>query len=375
MEPVRAAATVSWESAVGFAADAFAATGVPEADARKAAEALVDADLHGTVTHGLKNLRGYVKGLLDGRINPRPTMRDVGGGAAARVISADKGLGHVAGHVGMERAIALAREYGVGTVLVRDSNHYGASGYWARLPLRYTMVGFAVTNALARIAPWGGKQQLVGNNPPAWAVPTRLGPGDGDAAWSAGEADSVFLDIALSVVAGNRLDIYRRRGEPIPLGWALDRDGEPTTDPAAPNAGGSFAPVGEYKGSGLAIVLSLITTFLAGGVFDDERTRPDGGQIPGSCSHWFAAYDVRQFTDPARFVEEVRRVRERIRANPPRAGFAKVLAPGDLENEQARRHARAGIPLEQFTLDELAWVSEHTGVPLNLDIRLPESKV
>jgi LDH2 family malate/lactate/ureidoglycolate dehydrogenase len=110
MEPVRAAARVSLDVAVGFAAEAFAATGVPGADARKAAEALVDADLHGTVTHGLKNLRNYVSQLLDKRINPRPSMRDIGGAKAARIITADNGLGHVAGHVGMERAIELGLE-------------------------------------------------------------------------------------------------------------------------------------------------------------------------------------------------------------------------------------------------------------------------
>ena len=120
MEKVRAAATVPWQQLVDFAAEAFAATGVPEADARKAGEALVDADGHGTVTHGLKNLRNYVSQLLDGRINPRPNMRDVGGAKAARIITADNGLGHVAGHVGMNRAIELAREFGVGTAFVRD---------------------------------------------------------------------------------------------------------------------------------------------------------------------------------------------------------------------------------------------------------------
>ena len=110
MEKVRAAATVRWQDAVDFAAEAFAATGVPPADARKAAEGLVDADLHGTVTHGLKNLRNYVSQLLNGQINPKPNMRDAGGAAAARVITADNGLGHVAGHVGMERAIAVSRD-------------------------------------------------------------------------------------------------------------------------------------------------------------------------------------------------------------------------------------------------------------------------
>src|SRR3712207_2639708 len=115
MEKVRAAAIVSRSQLVTFASEAFAATGVPEADARKAGEALVDADQHGTVTHGLKNLRMYVQAILDGQINPRPKIRDLGGAKSARILSADNALGHVAGHYGMECAIELAREYGVGT--------------------------------------------------------------------------------------------------------------------------------------------------------------------------------------------------------------------------------------------------------------------
>jgi len=357
MEPVRAAARVGLSELVDFAAEAFAATGVPPHDARKAAEALVDADLHGTVTHGLKNLRNYVSQLLDKRINPQPTMRDIGGARAARVISADNGLGHVAGHVGMERAIELAREFGVGTVLVRDSNHYGASGYWARLPLQHNMIGFAFTTASPRVAPWGGKQGVVGNNPPAWAIPTQVVAEGGQL--NSGEADSVFLDIALSVVAGNRLDIYKRRGEPIPAGWALDKEGQPTTDANAANDGGTFAPLGDYKGSGMAIVMSMITSLLAGAAFDDIR-----GGNSGTTNHWFMAYDIAQFTDPQRFVADARGVRERVQKNPPRAGFDKVHAPGDIENENARNYLQNGIPLEQFTLDELGWVAEHTGVPL-----------
>jgi len=358
MEKVRAAAKVSWDEAVGFATEAFTATGVPPADARKAAEALVDADLHGTVTHGLKNLRNYVAGLLEGRINPRPSMRDVGGAKAARIITADNGLGHVAGHFGMERAIDLARDYGVGTVFVRDSNHYGASGYWARVPLRHNMIGFAFTTATARIAPWGGKQAIVGNNPPAWALPSRVF--DDNHEIQPGELDSLFIDIALSVVAGNRLDIYRRRGEPIPANWALDGDGEPTTDPHAAQNNGTYVPLGDYKGSGMAIVLAAITSFLVGAAFDDQRAGPTG-----STNHWFAAYDVSQFTDPERFTAEVRGVRERVHGNPPRSGFERVYAPGDLENDNAREYMKDGIPIEQFTLDELEWVAEHTGVPLS----------
>ncbi len=364
MEEVRAAATVSWERAVDFAARAFAAAGVPEQEARKAAEALVDSDLHGTVTHGLKNLRNYVAALLAGDINARPSIREVGGGAAARVLSADNALGHVAGHAGMEKAIALGKEYGVGTVFVRDSNHYGASGFWARLALRHNMVGFAFTSALATMAPWGGKEKVVGNNPPAWAIPTQVvSPGE---SLAPDEADSVFLDIALSVVAGNRLDIYRRRGEPVPEGWALDRDAEPTTDPHAPRQGGTFRPLGEYKGSGMAIVLGMMSCFLTGSPFDDQRLKPEGGQVYGTCTHWFAAYNIAQFIDPGEFTNQVRALRGRIRATTPRAGLEQVYAPGDIENEKAQRYRAEGIPLEQFTLDELGWVAEHTGIAFDI---------
>jgi len=282
-------------------------------------------------------------------------MREIGGPASAKVISADNGLGHVAGHVGMERAIDLAKQYGIGTVFVRDSNHYGASGYWARLPLRQNMIGFSFTTATPRVAPWGGKVGAVGNNPPAWAIPSRVvAPGE---ELAAADAESLFIDFALSVVAGNRLDIYKRRGEPIPSTWALDGDGEPTTDANAPNAGGTYAPVGDYKGSGLSIALAAITSFLSGAVFDDQRPA-----AYGCTNHWFAAYDVSQFTDPERLTSEVRAVRGRIQQNPPRRGFPKVLAPGDIENENARNYMRDGIPYEQFTLDELEWVAEHTGV-------------
>jgi LDH2 family malate/lactate/ureidoglycolate dehydrogenase len=110
----------------------------------------------------------------------------------------------------------------------------------------------------------------------------------------------------------------------------------------------------------------MINCFLADTVFDDQRVREDRSQIFGTCSHWFAAYDVKQFVDPAVFVEKTRATRDRVRATTPRAGFDKVFAPGDIENEKARRHRAEGIPFEQFTLDDLAWVAEHTGIEYSI---------
>ena len=347
------------ERAVDFTRRAFLAAGVPEDDARKAAIALVDADLHGVSTHGIKNLTGYVRAVQSGRANGRPNVHVTGGAGAIGQMSGDGGLGHVTAYHGMERAIDLAREYGVGCVFMRESNHYGASGYWARLAAQAGMAGFAVTNAGAGIAAWGGTEPLVGNNPPAWALPGGAGPDD-----------AVFLDMALSVVAGNRLDIYRRRGQPIPPGWALDKNGEPTTDPRARAQGGSLAAMGGYKGVGLALVLSLFTSLLADGAFDYDTGRADA--IHPGRSHWFMAFDIARLVPLERFTARVAEVAERVHHSPPRAGVERLYLPGEIENDFARRQRETGILYEPFIFADLQALAASLGIAYDLPSNAPE---
>jgi L-2-hydroxycarboxylate dehydrogenase (NAD+) len=364
-EPVRAAAVVPWDKLVDFAARAYEACGMSPEHAHDAAEAIVDADGHGTTTHGLKNLRMYVTSIKEGRANPKPNIRVVGGSKAAAVMTADGSIGHVAAYAGVRKAIELAKEYGVGTVIVRDSNHYGHSGFWSSIPVRHNMIGFAFTNAGPTMAAWGGKEAIVGNNPPSWALPSKVS--DPTKTLPSGEYEPVFLDMALSVVAGNRLDIYRRRGEPIPESWAQDKEGQPTTDPNDVRAGGTLSPFAQYKGSGLAIVLGMMTSFLAGAQFDDQKRDPvTKAPISKTTGHYFTAWDIAQFTDLEAFCENVRETRGRIQASPPKAGFERVYAPGDLENARAQSYETAGVPLEQFCLDDLAWVAELLGIEYNL---------
>jgi L-2-hydroxycarboxylate dehydrogenase (NAD+) len=363
-DPVRAAAHVPWERAVDFATRAFAATGMPPEMAADAGEAIVDADGHGTSTHGLKNLRGYISDLTSGRTNPRPNIRQIGGNKASIVLSADNAQGHVGAYAGMRKAIELAKEYSIGMAIVRDSNHYGHSGFWSSMAVRHNMIGFAITNATAGIAPFGGKESLIGNNPPSWALPTRVV--DPSKKLPAAEYQPVFLDMALSTVAANRLNIFHRRGEPLPDGWARDADGNPSTDPLARGAGGTLTGVGGYKGIGMAVVLSMITSFLAADVADYERADETGRRKPSVTGHWFAAYDIAQFTDLERFCEQVRENRERIEVSPPKEGVEHVYAPGSIENAKAKASFSGGIPLEQFTLDDLAWVAEQLGIEYNI---------
>ncbi|MFN8636364.1 MAG: Ldh family oxidoreductase [Chloroflexota bacterium] len=364
-EPVRVAAVVEWERLVNFAQQAYEACGVPPDQARDAAEAIVDADGHGTTTHGLKNLRMYVTNLKEGRANPTPNIRQVGGKHASAVLDADCSLGHVAAYQGVRKAIELAKEYGTGTVVVRNSNHYGHSGFWSSVPVRHNMAGFSFTNAGPTMALYGGKQAVVGNNPPSWAVPSKVS--DPNTKGPASMYEPVFIDMALSVVAGNRLDIYRRRGEPIPEGWAFDKDGMPTTNPHDVRDGGTLAPMQGYKGAGLAVVLGMMTSFLAGSMFDDQKRDPQTGRpLSGTTGHFFQAIDIGQFTDVEAFCAAVRSNATRIRTSPPKAGVERTYAPGDIENEKAKRHNSEGVPLEQFTLDDLEWVAEFLGVEYNL---------
>jgi LDH2 family malate/lactate/ureidoglycolate dehydrogenase len=355
---------VAIEKLVGFAQRAYEGCGVPSDQARDAAVAIVDADLHGTSTHGLKNLRMYITNLREGRTNPTPNIREVGGGKAARVLDADNSLGHVAGWAGMRRAIELAREYGIGNCFVRSSNHYGHSAFWSRMALKHNMIGFAFTTAGPTMAAWGGKVPIVGNNPPSWSVPTMVVDEANPLPYGAYEP--MFLDMALSVVAGNKLDIYRRRGDDVPNQWALDSEGKPTQSALATREGGSLTPIAEYKGSGLSILLAAINNFLAGAPFDDMRRDPGGRFVNGTTTHWFTAYDIGQFRDPEEFASDVRGIRDRVRATPPKEGVKQVFAPGDLENDRAKRWLNEGVPLESFVFEDLAWVAEHTGVEYDL---------
>jgi hypothetical protein len=201
-EQVRVAAVVPWERCVDFATRAYEATGMPRDKARDAAVAIVDADLHGTVTHGLKNLRGYVTELKAGNFNPNPNIRVVGGPKAAAIIDADNAQGHVAATFGMRKAIELAKEYSFGSAFVRSSNHYGHSGFWSSMAVRHNMVGIR-------------DHELVGRH----CAIRRQGRADRQQSSIVGDPDagcrSVGRATGLRVSARlSRHGVERRRGQP-----------------------------------------------------------------------------------------------------------------------------------------------------------------
>src|SRR5215470_8836212 len=240
---------------VGLITDALATVGLPEADAAKVAELMTEADLTGADAHGVFRLPQYVRRLRAGGVNPRPEIRVTQTAAATALVDGDNGMGHLVMARAAETAIELARATGIAWVGARRSNHAGAAGVYAALPLAQSMIGiYSVVASANHMAMWGGAETLLGTNPLAVAIP-------------AGEEAPVVLDIATTVVSYGTVKAHRLQGKPMPEGWIVDRsDGAPLTD-AARSAEGLLLPIGGYKGAGLALVLGLLAGTLNGAAF------------------------------------------------------------------------------------------------------------
>jgi LDH2 family malate/lactate/ureidoglycolate dehydrogenase len=210
------------------------------------------------------------------------------------------------------------------------------------------MIGLATTDALPTMAPWGSVDRIVGINPLAVAIP-------------AGAERPLVLDIAFSGAAVGKIRVYQQKGLPIPPDWAYDADGRPTTDPAAALAG-LLAPIGGYKGTGLAIVTGLLSTMLSGAAYGTELGDLANGPRPGADGHFCLALNVAAFEEPARFGARVDAAIRQIRHGRRAAGVDRIYAPGELEYENEARHRRDGIPLNDATLAGIAAAAEALGL-------------
>jgi L-2-hydroxycarboxylate dehydrogenase (NAD+) len=263
----------------GLIQDCLGKTGMPAADAAKVAELMTEADLTGADAHGVFRLPQYVRRLRKGGVNPRPDIRVQQSAAATAIVDGDNGMGHLVMARAAETAIELARNCGLAWVGARHSNHAGAAGVYAAMPLAHDMVGiYSVVASANHMAVWGGAETLLGTNPVAFAIP-------------AGEEPPVVLDIATTVVSYGTVKNYRLQGKSMPEGWMVStRDGGALTDPNR-SAEGVLLPIGGYKGSGLALVLGLLAGTLNGAAFGAtcsistrSRTKPATPAISSSRS-------------------------------------------------------------------------------------------
>jgi LDH2 family malate/lactate/ureidoglycolate dehydrogenase len=329
-------------------ASIFAACGMSDFDAAFVAESLVAADLRAVHSHGVLRVPDYVAKLTRGGVNPkgRPFVaRETG---AIAVVDGDNAMGQIAASVAIGEAMARARDYGVGVASVRGSNHCGAMFFYTLPPIEAGMIGIATTNALPTMAPWGGKDKIVGINPLAVGIP-------------AGERHPILLDAAFSYSSHGKLRVYRQKGLPIPPTWAFDVDGHPTTD-TAKALEGLLQPIGEYKGVGLAIVCGMLSSLLSGAAYGTELGNMIEGPRPGQDGHFLMALRIDAFEDLPRFRARVDAVIAQIEDGRRVDAGRPVYAPGGLEAAKAEEYRRDGIPLNETTIAGLRETAAQLGV-------------
>jgi LDH2 family malate/lactate/ureidoglycolate dehydrogenase len=329
-----------------FAEAAFGAVGVPEVDARTIADALVDADLRGVHSHGVRWIPRYVGSLRSGGTNPRPNVQVVDDGETIAVVDGDLGLGHVVAAAANDIAIERALAHGIGAVALRRSTHCGAMGYYTNRTASRGCIGFASTNGNANMAPTGGTSRLVGNNPLAYSIPTRRG-------------FPFALDMATSVVAGSRLLMAIERGESIPTGWATDERGQPTEDPRDwRERDGLLLPIGGPKGYGLAVVLDILCGVLSGGHFGARRSEPGSTDT----SQFFMAIQIDRFMPLDQFLDRMDALIEQIRSSELAPGSPGVFLPGEIEQNLKQDRLVAGVPLDDQTVQALERIGRELGI-------------
>lgn len=333
-------------SLLAFTREVYLACGLSNADAATAAGAMIEADLVGADAHGIFRLPQYVRNLQTGRVNPKPKISIVQRSPATALVDGGNGLGHLVMSFAANLAVELARESGVGWVGARRSNHAGAAGVYATIPLAHGMVGiYAAVSSANHMAPWGGAEPLMGTNPIAVAIP-------------AGKEAPVVLDIATSVASFGAIRTYAIADKPVPEGWVLDRKtGEPITD-AKRVAEGVLLPIGGYKGSGLALMIGLLAGVLNGAAFGREVidfTAP--GTDECNTGQFMIALDVARFVQPELFAAEMDRHLQDLRSSARLPGFEVIRHPGEERRRRKEDRGRNGVQLTAGLikqLDELA---------------------
>ena len=333
-----------------FIAAVLVAHELPPLDARSVAELMVEADLLGGDGHGVFRLPRYLERLRAGGYNPRPNIRIDRGRGAMAVVDGDNGFGHLVMKRCAEEAVARARSHGIGWVGAHHSNHAGAAGVYAKIPLEAGMIGLYVAVGSANhMAPWGGIDLLLSTNPIAVAIP-------------AGKRPPILLDMATTVAAYGKVKLAAQRGEAMPEGWMIDANGNPLTDPNR-SAGGSLLPIGGPKGYGLSLVFGLLAGTLNGaamgkGVIDynaDDTTVANTGQF-------IVALDVASFTDPEVFRAEVDTVIDQMKGAALRPGFEAIRLPGERALAERERRLAEGVPVPAALMEKLAAIAAEAGV-------------
>jgi len=321
------------------------AWGQSEAHATITADILTETDLRGIDSHGLSMLPVYQDQLAT-KLNMKPDIKVVRETPVSALIDADGGLGHVPGYMGMSMAIEKAKAIGVGIVTVRRSAHFGAAGYYSDMAARAGLIGISTTSARGlAMVPTFGAEPVFGTNPISVAAPAKR--------------NAPFnLDMATTTVAAGKLKLKWLNNKPLPLGWAVDEQGQPLTDAKRAFDLKNITPLGgtrelgSHKGYGLAAVVNILSATLSGAAFQPLRLQREDPAGPDNVGHFFMAFDPKLFRDEGEFEHDMDEMLDYLRTVKPADPAQPVLVPGDPEYREKAERTRKGIPVPE-KLDEL----------------------
>ena len=338
-----------------FITSVLAALDLPEKDAAVCAARMTEADLRGVDTHGIFRLPHYCQRIKAGGINLRPRIRPVRENAVTALVDGDNAMGHVVVTFATQLAIRKASEAGLAWVGTFNGNHAGAGAVYSTMPLAHDMICMYMTVANGNhMPPWGGVDLLLGTNPISVAIP-------------AGEEPPIALDIATTVASYGKVKLAAQKGEPIPVGWMMDRKGQPLTDPRRA-AEGFLLPMGEYKGYGLCLIIGMLAGVLNGAAFGRnvvDFTKELGAK--NNSGHMILAMRVDNFQPVDAFKKEMDRVIREIRESKRMEGVDRIWLPGEMEYYRIRERSQNGIPIAPAVVAGLSQLAGTLNLPDRLE--------
>ena len=349
------------EDLIDFVVRYMSKLGVPPDDAAIVGDVLVSADMRGVESHGLIRLASYYGNRIrKGYIDPKTPFKVIHETDSTALIDGGNGCGQVVGKKAMQMAIDKAKQTGIAAISVKKSNHYGIAGYYSMMALEHGMIGMSFTNSQPLVAPTFGRTAVVGTNPISIAAPSYR-------AWP------FVLDMATSAVAYGKIQLHEKLNKPIPIGWGVDEEGLPTTDPSKikPGGHGALLPLGGmevtagYKGFGLGLFVEVFCSLLSGGCFLSNvgsPAKPD----PTCVSHFFMALNIEFFRPIIDFKNEMDEIVALLKQSPLAVGREEILIAGEPEFLMEQYNREHGVPLIKPIVDDMIAAGKEAGVEFGL---------
>ncbi|MBT2757777.1 Ldh family oxidoreductase [Mesobacillus foraminis] len=341
-----------WQKLQQFCKEVFIRAGVDKNHANTVADSLIQADLRGVDSHGVVRTAIYLERIERNMMNPFAEPKIEMEQGPTVLLNGNNNFGAVVGSKALDIALGKAKEQGIAVVGVKESNHFGTGAFYALKAIEKNMILLLMSNASQTMPPTGGKRPFIGTNPLAVGVP-------------AGKELPFVLDMATSVVARGKIIVAAQKGLDIPLGWAIDKDGNPTTDAEAALQG-SVLPVGGPKGYAISMFIDILAGVLTGAGFGKYvNNMYENWNEPQNVGHFFIAIDIERFMPLDLFKERMDRYIQEIKAEPKADGVDEILIPGEIEHRLVIERKRSGLELPEKVEKELEAIGRRYSLKLS----------